>query len=218
MKGRRIQWFDDELAWIAQSVSWYPTRAAQHAAFRRRFGRDDVPFTAFAALCKRRGWLTGRDGRFAPGQESHNKGRKGECAPGSEKGWFPPGHRPHTWRGAGHESVDGRDGYVWMIVDETNPYTGAATRRVRKHRWLWEQAHGPVPAGHCLKCLDGDRTNTDPSNWECVPRALLPMLNGGPHRTVLAYDDAEPDVKPALMTLARLRRAAARAGKGEGNG
>jgi hypothetical protein len=30
-----------------------------------------------------------------------------------------------------------------------------------------------------LKCLDGNKQNTDPSNWEAVPRALLPRLAGG---------------------------------------
>ena len=71
-----------------------------------------------------------------------------------------------------------------------------------KHRWLWEQANGPVPEGMCLKCLDGDRTNCDPSNWELVPRALLPQLNG---RWGLAYDAAEPEVKPLLLTQAKIK-------------
>ena len=34
-----------------------------------------------------------------------------------------------------------------------------------------------MPAGMCLKCKGG-RSDTDPSNWELIPRALLPRLAG----------------------------------------
>lgn len=211
MKRRRIDWQPEELAWIPEMQPFYRTRRDQWEAFKYRFGRQEVSFGAFAGLCKRNGWLTGHDGRFQKGHTSHNKGRKGYHPPGSEKGWFRPGSRPHTWRGAGHESIDGKDGYVWLIVDERNPYTGAATRRVQKHRWLWEREHGPVPEGHCLKCIDGDRTNTDPSNWECIPRRVAVLLNGGPYRKHLSYDDAAFELKPTVMAIAKLRAAKAKA-------
>jgi hypothetical protein len=133
-----------------------------------------------------------------------NKGRKGYSAPGSEKGWFKKGGIPHTARGVGHESVDD-EGYVWMIVAERNPHTGAATRRVMKHRWLWEQAHGPVPEGHRLKCLDGDKQNTAPSNWEAIPHAMAPRLNG---RFGRGYDQAPAELKPTIMAIAKLEHKA----------
>lgn len=210
MKGRHLHYLPEELAWIEARGDW--PRARLHTAFCFMFDRTDVSQANLTALCKRRGWLTGRTGRFVPGQESHNKGRKGHCAPGSERGWFAKGGRPHTWRGAGHESVDPKDGYIWIIVDETNPYTGAATRRVLKHRWLWEQANGPVPKGHALKCLDGDRTNTRPSNWAAIPRAMLPRLNG---RFGRDYDAADPELKPTIMAIARLEHRAREIREGE---
>ncbi|OWK23941.1 hypothetical protein AJ87_26355 [Rhizobium yanglingense] len=90
------------------------------------------------------------------------------------------------------------------IVDEENPWTGAKTRPVHKHRWLWEKANGPIPEGHVLKCLDGDKTNCDPSNWELISREVLPHLSG---RFGFAYDQAEPEVKPAMMAVAKLKHA-----------
>lgn len=72
------------------------------------------------------------------------------------------------------------------------------------YRWLWEQANGPVPEGHALKCLDGNRLNTDPSNWTAVPRALLPRLNGRHGRR---YDQAPDELKPVIMATARLKQA-----------
>lgn len=199
MKGRRIAYTDEELAWIEARQDW--PRRDLHAAFVEAFGRGGVTFENFKALCTRRGFRTGRDGRFVRGQTSHNKGRKGWCAPGSEKGWFRKGGLPQTYRGPGHESIDPKDGYVWMIVAATNPHTGAATRRVLKHKWLWEELNGPVPEGHCLKCLDGDRTNTDPSNWVAIPRAMLPRLAG---RWNASYDQAEQEVRPVLLAAAQL--------------
>lgn len=120
---------------------------------------------------------------------------------------FRKGNVPHTYRGAGHERIDAKDGYVVMIVDEPNPWTGARTRPVHKHRWLWEQKNGPVPAGYALKCLDGNKANTDPSNWEAVPRGVLARLNGGRHKKRLAYDAAPPELRPVVMTAAKLAHA-----------
>lgn len=210
MKGQRIRYSATELAWI-KACSDMP-RADLHALFVQVFNRTDVTVEKIKALCTRRGWITGRDGRFPKGNVPVNAGRKGQCAPGSEKGWFRKGHIPHTARGAGHESIDPKDGYVWMIVNERNPNTGAATRRVMKHKWLWEQANGPVPDGHALKCLDGNRQNIDPTNWIAVPRALLPRLNG---RFGRDYDNAPAEIKPTLLAIAKLEHAARQARAGQ---
>ncbi|MHC9236415.1 HNH endonuclease signature motif containing protein [Pseudooceanicola sp. 502str34] len=155
------------------------------------------------ALRKRKGWKTGRTGHFAKGGEPHNKGKPFN-PPGSEKGRFKKGNTPHTYKGAGHERIDSKDGYVILILDEPNPWTGGTTRPVHKHRYLWEKANGPVPDGHRLKSLDGDKTNCDPSNWEAIPMALAPRLNG---RFGRGYDDAPAELKPTIMATAKLEHA-----------
>ena len=80
---------------------------------------------------------------------------------------------------------------------------------INKHRYLWEQLNGPVPEGHVLKCLDGNKLDTDPSNWVAIPRALLPRLNG--RWSSLKYDDAPEELKPTLMLMAKIKHAAAEA-------
>lgn len=199
MKGRAIKYSDAELVFI-EALQALPRRDL-HAEFCKYFGRDDVSVENLKRLCNRKGWNTGRTGQFPKGNVSHNKGKKGQCAPGSEKGWFKKGRMPHNHRGAGHERIDNKDGYVVMIVDEKNPWTGAATRPVHKHRYLWEKQNGPIPDGHVLKYLDGDKTNTDPSNWELIPQGMLPRLSG---RWRLGYDQAEPEVRPTIMAVAKL--------------
>lgn len=88
-----------------------------------------------------------------------------------------------------------------LCVAEPNPHTGFEHRFVLKHRHLWEQVNGPVPAGMCLKSIDGNRQNTDPSNWQLISRSMLPRLSG---RWSIGYDEAEPDVRPAIMAIAEI--------------
>lgn len=212
MKGRAIEYAPEELAWIEARKEM--PRAELHALFCAYWKRDDVSLGALNGLCKRKGWMTGRTGCFVKGQISHNKGKpmpehiREKCLATA----FKPGQMPHNHRGAGHERIDSKEGYVILIVDKKNPWTGADTRPVHKHRYLWEQQHGPVPEGHVLKCLDGDKTNTDPANWEAVPQALLPRLNG--RWNGLKYDSMPAELKPAVMAVAKLDHAARKAKRG----
>lgn len=210
MKGRKIQYSAEELWWL-YSRSLLPIRR-YHEAFVEEFGREDVKPMHLHSLRKRMGWKTGRTGCFEKGQEPHNKGKK--CEPGkggrhpnARKTQFKKGGKPHNTRWAGHERVS-KDGYVEISVEQTNPHTGFERRYVLKHRWLWEQEHGPVPEGMVLKRLDGNKLNTDPSNWEAVPRAILPRLAGGTRRQLIAYDDAPDELKPAILTAAKLDHSA----------
>jgi hypothetical protein len=180
-----------------------------HKAFVAAFGRADVTAGHLHALRKRKGWKTGRTGCFEPGQTPLNKGKP--CAPGTggrhpnaQRTQFKKGNEPHNTNFLHHERVS-KDGYVEISIDEINPHTGFERRYVLKHRWLWEQANGPVPEGMALKCKT-DRLNTDPSNWELIPRALLPRLNGGRHKRRLAYDAAPVEIKPTIMAVAKLEQ------------
>lgn len=207
MKGRRIEYSELELVFIRVRSTW--PRRELHRAFVEVFGRDDVSLSNLASLCKREGWLTGRSGRFEKGHETYNKGRKGVCAPGSEKGWFRKGHlggaAAARVQPIGAERISKR-GYRERKVNNDMPLQ----RRWRAvHLIEWEAAHGPIPDGHCLKCLDGDRLNTDPENWACIPRALLPRLAGGNRACrALAYDDAPPELRPILLRIAQLENEA----------
>jgi hypothetical protein len=209
-KGRHRKFTAAEMAWL-EANRLLPI-ADYHRTFIATFPREDVNPANLHALRKRMGWKTGRTGQFEKGQTPANKGKRcpegqGGRHPNAQRTQFRKGATPHTYRGAGHERIDSKDGYVVMIVDEPNPWSGAKTRPVHKHRWLWEQANGPIPDGFCLKCLDGNKLNTDPSNWALIARGVLPHLNGGRFKKRLAYDAAAPELKPALMTAAKIKHA-----------
>ena len=204
-KGRRLKYSEAEITWLRENCAL--PLADYYRAFQAAFARSDVSAAKLHSLRKREGFKTGRTGRFEKGRPSPMKGRicppgEGGRHPNAIAAQFKKGHLPHTYRGPGHESVD-EDGYVWIVIDRPNPWTGAATWRVHKHRYLWEEANGPVPEGMVLKCI-GDRGNCDPANWELVPMGLLPRLNGKSGRN---YDRAPAVLKPTIMAVAKLEHA-----------
>jgi hypothetical protein len=73
------------------------------------------------------------------------------------------------------------------------------------HRINWEEANGPVPEGYRLKCLDGNRLNVEASNWEAIPYALAPRLDG---RFGRGYEAAPAELKPLILATAKLEHAA----------
>jgi hypothetical protein len=202
MKGRAIAYDAAEMAWLAAHQT-LPI-AEFHAAFVRKFGRHDVSAANLHSLRKRQGWKTGRTGRFSSGNQPFNKGQPHPTRGRMAETQFKKGQLPHNTRHVGHERVNS-DGYVEISIAETNPHTGFERRYVHKHRLLWEQANGPVPAGHALKCLDGNKQNCDPSNWEAIHRGILARLNGGRHRRTVPFDQASPELKPMIMAVAKLK-------------
>jgi hypothetical protein len=199
MKGNWLTYSSTELNFIKRRSKM--DRRELHALFVQTFSRADVSLTNLNALCKRNGWFTGRSGCFGKGIVPHNKGKPhpaGRSA-GAAKHHFKKGNLPHNTNYLHHERVS-KDGYVEISVDEINPHTGFERCYVLKHRWLWEKERGPVPEGMCLKCL-GDQLNTDPANWELIPRALLPRLNG---RFGRGYDEAPNELKPTIMAVVKI--------------
>jgi hypothetical protein len=106
--------------------------------------------------------------RFVKGQEPANKGKRQqefmskEGIERSSRTRFKAGHRPHNTRAVGTE-VQHADGYVYIKVGEGKP--------VLKHRYVWEQANGPIPDGHCVAFRDGNHGNCDLSNLYLLSRA-----------------------------------------------
>jgi hypothetical protein len=204
MKGRANNYTAQELAWLEEHCAFSTKDLGRF--FRMFFaGRDDVTDDALRNACQRHGWLTGRTGCFAKGTVPPNKGRKGWHPPGCEKGWFRKGQRPPNHRGPGHEYLDTKDGYIWLIVAGPSPYktsTSVNSHAVMKHRYLWEQANGPIPPKHVLRCKDGNKRNCDPSNWWLIPMAIQTTLN----KWSPGFDGLPIEAKEALITRALLKK------------
>lgn len=212
MTRKPVKWSEEELAWVKANCT-LPRREA-HQRFCKVFARTDISFENYKALCTRKGWKTGRDGRYLAGSVPSNKGQKMPYNANSAKTQFKKGCRKgranENYKPIGSEVVRD-DGYIYRKVNDDMPL---------HHRWRplhvlrWEEVNGPIPEGHCLKSLDGDRTNTNPENWVCVSRSMLPRLAG---RWAVGYDEAPKELKPSILAVAKLEDAARKAGKKDSN-
>jgi len=210
MKGRAIIYGAEEMAWL-EANRLLPI-ADYHAAFQAAFERPDVSAVNLHSLRKRKGWKTGRTGCFVKGQAPLNKGKP--CAPGTggrhpnaQRTQFTKGERRGVavklYKPIGTERR-AKDGYLERKIHDGLPLQ---SRWRAVHLIEWEAVNGSIPEGHCLKCL-GDKTDTSPPNWICVPRSMLPRLNGGRHKRTVPYDSAPTELKPVILAVAKLDQAA----------
>jgi hypothetical protein len=202
VKGRQIRYTDAELRFI--ETRRVMNRRELRRLFVVEFERPDVTLIHLNALCKRRGWMTGRTGQYPKGAVPLNKGKPMPFHPNSAATRFKKGERrgvaARLWKPVGTERMS-KDGYLERKVNDGLPMQ-ARWRAV--HIVRWEEINGPLPKGMALKSLDGQRLNIDPSNWELVSRALLPRLNGKSGRN---YDGAPSELKPTILAVAKLEHA-----------
>lgn len=110
----------------------------------------------------------GRASQFKKGNVSANKGKKqseymtSEAIERTKATRFKKGQLPHNAREVGFERVD-KDGYIYVKVP-------GARKLVLKHRHVWEQAHGAIPAGHNVQFRDGNRHNCNLENLYLISR------------------------------------------------
>ena len=176
MKGCKIPYSQQELDWVEARKDW--PRKDLHTAFCKEFSRTDVAVDSLKQLCLRRGWKTGRDGRLQPGNVPANKGQKMPYNANSAATQFKKGHlggsAAKRMKPIGTERLS-KEGYLERKIHNGLPMQ---SRWRAVHLIQWEEANGPIPAGMVLKCVDGDKSNLHPDNWQLIPRAMLPRLNG----------------------------------------
>lgn len=198
--GRLRTYTTAELAWIKRRETM--PRRELHAAFIAAFPHHTVSVEGFKQLCSVKGFRTGRDGRLVKGNVPANKGKKMPFNANNARTQFKKGSRSgraaEKYKPIGSERLS-KEGYRERKVHDGLPMQ---SRWKTVHRIEWERLNGPVPTGMALKCRD-DRLNTDPSNWEIVPRAMLPRLN---NRWGRNYDQAPAELKPVIMTVAKLEQ------------
>ena len=167
--------------------------------FNAEFGTS-VTETGICQACRKFGLHNGVIERFPKEHVPFNKGRKGYCAPGSEKGWFKPDQLPFNTMPVGSERINA-SGYVEVKYAERH---GPPKNRWKgKHILLWEKENGPVPRGCAVIFADGNRFNITLNNLILVSRQELAVLN---HMGMLTKDK---DINAVAVNIARLKIAAA---------
>ena len=160
---------DEEKQFFAEYVPGHSYREIQQE-FIKRFGWK-ITLSKVKGNIKRYGLNTGRKGCFPKGHVPQNKGKKMppdvyEKCKGTmfKKGNIPPNHRP-----VGSERLS-KDGYIEIKIAEPNKWQ-------LKHRYIWEQVNGEIPAGHIVVFRDNDRTNVVMSNLMLITRKDNAIIN-----------------------------------------
>lgn len=142
------------------------------------------------------GLRSGLDTSFSKGHVPINKGTKGMFNVGGNSGSFKKGQRPKNYKPIGYERVDKSYGYVLVKVQDE----GRWDERWRlKHILVWEEAFGPVPDGHILIFLDGDKTNCSLENLKMITKAENARLNQNHWRST------DPAATEVGVTMAQIK-------------
>jgi len=110
----------------------------------------------------------GKELRFKKGQESWNKGTTGYMK--SNVTSFKKGNIPKNYKPIGSETIDNKDGYTKVKIDDPNVWE-------LKHRLIWEERFGEIPKNHAVIFVDGNKSNFDLTNLALVHRRELLYFN-----------------------------------------
>ena len=135
--------------------------------FSRRF--RIVTIDQAKAFCKNNGIRTGKIECFKKGHVPWNKGKHTEPHGRSIEKQYKPGNIPPNWKPVGSERIN-RDGYIEIKVAERNKWK-------LKHRYIWEKAHGPIPADCIVTFKDGNKRNLDIENLAMITKAENCKMN-----------------------------------------
>ena len=199
VKGERSVLFTEEqVAFIKEQYTIY-SRKELTIEFNKKF-KTEIRVSQIVSFVHNQGINCGRDGHFGKGHVSWNKGTKGLTSANS--GSFTKGTKPPNWQPVGSERIT-KDGYVEVKINEPNPYVpGQMTRWKLKHLYLWIKENGPLPKGHMLTFLDGDKENCEPDNLMLITRAVNAYLNRN------GYGDLARELKLSAIAIAKVAQKA----------
>ena len=101
---------------------------------------------------------------FKPGHTSHNKGMKGVCYPGSEKGHFSKGNRPMNYCKVGTLRINS-EGYLDIkLADGAHQWFLLA-----RYNWFLHTGHWTT-SQECIWYKNSDKHDCAPENLEIITR------------------------------------------------
>lgn len=212
---RWIKYTKQEMTFLRQNN--HLKRREMHAAFVEKFNRPEIKIYHLKDLCRKHGWVSPnrrpkvifssteidfvRQHASMTSSKLHSLFVETFDRLDVKAYWIDVlrrrlGLSKPKLRPAGFEVANGY-GYIRVRLDQQNPREPCKNFAL-KHRLLWERQHGPIPKGYRLKCLSGDRSNCDPSNWECVPNGVIGRVRAR------GFKNAPDELKPIIMNVAKL--------------
>lgn len=184
--------FPREVGEYIHSLSGTMTGPEMHKLINEHFGTNYTE-RQLHNYCSNHHVRSISDGRFQKGNIPANAYRPGHKSPYTGR-QYKPGYKPHNYVPVGTIS-EGKDFKVIKVAEPA--------KWIPLHKYIWEQAHGPVPPGYAVVYQDGDHRNCTLENLVCVPRVVLSSMNGA----AKFHPTTDPDIRTARLTIARIRMA-----------
>ena len=176
MKGKGHKWTEGEKAFLRKVTPGRSHREIFELC-RKEFDWEIPDVETIKGAIHRYHLNTGRTGRFVKGQKAHNKGQKltAEIYAKAEPTMFRKGNLPHNTHPVGKERMT-KDGYIRVKVSDDRTVPSRKNWKF-KHHLIYEAEHGPIPEGHTVTFLDGDKSNFSLENLVCIPREINLRMN-----------------------------------------
>lgn len=141
----------------------------------------EIRYDSLRHYMERHGYRSPRNGRFSKGHISPRSGkprtfRSEKAKENSEANQFQTGNTPQTWVPIGTQSGPDKNGYYRIKVSDDKNVPSRKNWKF-KHRVIYEETYGPIPEGHYVVFLDGNRENFDPKNLMAVPGGAKSYFN-----------------------------------------
>lgn len=168
----QIRYTDEEKEFLSSFIPGHFSHEIQRA-FEEKFGHY-ITYAQIKCFKGNNKIRSGMDTRFKKGNVPPNKGKKmsAEQYAKASRTMFKKGNISHNYRPVGSERVN-VDGYIEIKVADPSKWE-------LKHRVVWEESNGKIPAGMNLVFRDNNPLNTKLDNLMLVTRAEnLEMNNIG---------------------------------------
>jgi len=192
---RPLIYNDDQIEFLRKTYAKHDAMETCRR-FNARYGTK-TNWPALRTWMNKHGIFSRDDGKFHAEQKPWNTGTKGLTS--ANKRSYKPGMLPAKTRPVGYERKT-TDGYIEVKVSEDwNPIKKRYGKWRRKNHIVWEQHHGPIPAGMVVSFRNGNRADCRVENLVLVSRSVMTALR---HENFWRQPE---EIKPALMTMTQLR-------------
>lgn len=175
-----MKWTPEMLDFMRETIPGH-TESEIRNAFLDRFGIE-LSRTKIGNIKVRLGLRQNtHGGRFEKGHAPHNKGKKqadyldDAAIERTKATLFCKGNLPANTLPVGVERIS-KEGYIEVHIAQRKR-NKPNDQWVPKHRLMWEQEHGPIPDGHVVIFVDGNKRNFALDNLACISRGEMLRLN-----------------------------------------
>lgn len=189
----QIRYTDEEKAFLRSFIPGHFSYEVQRA-FEAKFGYH-ITYAQIKNFKGNNKIRSGIDTTFKRNQVPPNKGKKMSAATYDKlrKTMFKKGGIPQNYRPVGSERVN-VDGYIEIKVADPSKWE-------LKHRFVWEENNGKIPAGMNLIFKDNNPLNIKLDNLMLVSRAENMVIN---HAGANIYTGIEKEVAVNAIRLKKL--------------